>query len=171
MVLISISEADVFMAERSPADIERNELVSSKHSIALPSISPLILSLVFLRELEYFQGIIFLTTNLYSTIDVAFRSRVNIHLLFSPLPSSSRLVLWQKFMSRLPPGPTGDLASKLSNNDLEELARWELNGREIKNAIKTVRTWCICKEFEMNLLRLESGIKVTAPQAKKEERK
>ena len=79
-------------------------------------------------------------------------------------------MLWQKFLTRLPPGPSGDLTSKLSDKDLEELAKWELNGREIKNAIKTVRTWCICKEFEMNLLRLESGVKVTAPQAKKEER-
>lgn len=39
---------------------------------------------VFLRELEYFKGIIFLTTNLYSSIDAAFRSRVSIHLIFNP---------------------------------------------------------------------------------------
>ncbi|KAE9364491.1 P-loop containing nucleoside triphosphate hydrolase protein [Stipitochalara longipes BDJ] len=55
--VILLDEADVFMAERSPKDIARNELVS-----------------IFLRELEYFQGIIFLTTNLLSTIDNAFRS-------------------------------------------------------------------------------------------------
>ena len=168
--MTTISEADVFMAERSPADIERNELVSSKGHLPLLCCSSLTVLTVFLRELEYFQGIIFLTTNLYSTIDVAFRSRVNIHLLFSPLPFASRLVLWQKFLTRLPPGPSGDLGSEILDTDLEELAKWELNGREIKNAIKTVRTWCICKQFEMNLLRLESGIKVTAPQAKKEAR-
>jgi SpoVK/Ycf46/Vps4 family AAA+-type ATPase len=151
--VILLDEADVFMAERSPADIVRNELVS-----------------IFLRELEYFQGIIFLTTNLYSTIDAAFRSRVNIHLLFSPLPFASRLVLWRKFLSRLPasdkvPNPLSHLQEK----ELEQLGRWELNGREIKNAIKTVRTWCVCKGYEMSLLRLESGIKVTAPQARKVE--
>jgi len=50
-----------------------------------------------------------------------------------------------------------------------ELGKWELNGREIKNAIKTVRTWCLCKGFEMNLGRLEAGIVVTAPQAQKVE--
>ena len=55
----------------------------------------------------------------------------------------------------------------VSSKDLQQLAKWELNGREIKNAIKTVRTWCVCKSFEINLLRLESGINVTAPQAKK----
>jgi SpoVK/Ycf46/Vps4 family AAA+-type ATPase len=161
--VILLDEADVFMAERSPADVVRNELVS-----------------IFLRELEYFQGIIFLTTNLYSTIDVAFRSRVNIHLLFSPLPASSRLVLWRKFLSRLPPWTTAsngkgavnanifeNALDHLSESDMQQLALWELNGREIKNAIKTVRTWCVLKGYEMNLLRLESGIRVTAPQALK----
>jgi hypothetical protein len=56
---------------------------------------------------------------------------------------------------------------KLASKDMKELAKWELNGREIKNAIKTVRTWCVIKGFDMNLIRLESGIKVTAPQARK----
>jgi SpoVK/Ycf46/Vps4 family AAA+-type ATPase len=151
--VILLDEADVFMAERSPADIARNELVS-----------------IFLRELEYFRGIIFLTTNLYSTIDTAFRSRVNIHMLFEPLPPASRLVLWRKFLDRLPmeSGKVRPLEG-LERGDLEELAKWELNGREIKNAIKTVKMWCDCKEYDMSLLRLESGIKVTAPQAKKVE--
>lgn len=61
------------------------------------------------------------------------------------------------------------MESKLQEGDMEELAKWELNGREIKNAIKTVRTWCLCKGFEISLLRLEAGIKVTAPQAGKNE--
>jgi SpoVK/Ycf46/Vps4 family AAA+-type ATPase len=149
--VILLDEADVFMAQRSPADIARNELVS-----------------IFLRELEYFRGIIFLTTNLYSTIDAAFRSRVNIHLVFTPLSPASRLMLWRKFLSRLPPSSkANNVLEHLSDDDLEELARWELNGREIKNAIKTVKTWCDCKDYEMSLVRLESGIKVTAPQAKK----
>ncbi|RDW76993.1 ATPase-2 [Coleophoma cylindrospora] len=145
--VILLDEADVFMAKRSPADIARNELVS-----------------IFLRELEYFRGIIFLTTNLYASIDVAFRSRVNIHLVFHPLSVSSRLAVWQKFLSRLPAATTA-----LSDADLHQLARWDLNGREIMNTLKTVRTWCACKGFEMTLARLESGIKVTAPQATKGE--
>ncbi|RDL30841.1 uncharacterized protein BP5553_10186 [Venustampulla echinocandica] len=144
--VILLDEADVFMAERDPGDIARNELVS-----------------IFLRELEYFRGIIFLTTNLYSTIDTAFRSRVHLHLVFSPLPFSSRLILWQKFLSRL------DVPVVLGPQEMQEVAKWELNGREIKNVIKTARIWCVCKKFEMNLLRLESAIKVTAPQATKAE--
>ncbi|KIW00918.1 uncharacterized protein PV09_07661 [Verruconis gallopava] len=152
--VILLDEADVFMAERNPNDIARNELVS-----------------IFLRELEYFRGIIFLTTNLYETIDTAFRSRVNIHLLFNPLPPSARQVLWRKFLERLPPMRCSERRpiDGLEEEDLKELAKWELNGREIKNAIKTVKSWCDVKGYEINLHRLESGIKVTAPQGKKTE--
>ncbi|KAF2396114.1 ATPase [Trichodelitschia bisporula] len=154
--VILLDEADVFMAERSPNDIVRNELVS-----------------IFLRELEYFSGIIFLTTNLYHTIDAAFRSRVNIHLLFSPLAPEARALVWRKFLERLPGGKSGgDSDSEatlagMTEEDIKELAQWELNGREIKNAIHTVRTWCNVKGYEMTLARMESGIKVTAPQASK----
>lgn len=152
--VILLDEADVFMAERNPNDIARNELVS-----------------IFLRELEYFRGIIFLTTNLYETIDTAFRSRVNIHLLFNPLPPASRLTIWRKFLERLPPSKISgkSVIELLENEDLKVLSMWELNGREIKNAIKTVKSWCDVKGYEIDLQRLESGIKVTAPQAKKTE--
>src|SRR3954463_7894470 len=84
--VILLDEADVFMAERHPQDIARNELVS-----------------IFLRELEYFKGIIFLTTNLYDTIDKAFRSRVSLHLLFNALSADARLSIWRKFLDRIPP--------------------------------------------------------------------
>jgi hypothetical protein len=63
--------------------------------------------------------------------------------------------------------PKQEKKKKLSAKDLNELAKWELNGREIKNAIKTIRNWCIGKDLEMNLERLESGIKSTTPQATK----
>ncbi|KAL8828594.1 MAG: hypothetical protein Q9191_002495 [Dirinaria sp. TL-2023a] len=148
------------MAERSYADIARNELVS-----------------IFLRELEYFKGIIFLTTNLSSTIDLAFRSRVNIHLFFSPLSFTYRAQLWQKFLDRLllptevpatePTSSKVPTFRRLEIAEIQQLAAWELNGREIKNAVKTARTWCICKGYQISLERMESAIAVTAPTAKK----
>lgn len=196
--VVLLDEADVFMAERNPNDIARNELVS-----------------IFLRELEYFQGIIFLTTNLYNTIDSAFRSRVSLHLLFKPLTPAARLLVWQKFLDRLPPQEkaSGNASSSrvtdvtdessddaatikavttskasekkvavaastnaatptqgLTAEDLTELSLWQLNGREIKNAVKMVRTWCDNKEYQMTLDRLEAGIRVTSPHARKQGR-
>ena len=54
--IILIDEADVYLAERSLQDVQRNALVS-----------------VFLRHLEYFQGIMFLTTNRIATFNMAFQ--------------------------------------------------------------------------------------------------
>ncbi|KND89503.1 putative 26S protease regulatory subunit [Tolypocladium ophioglossoides CBS 100239] len=163
--VILLDEADVFMAERNPNDIHRNELVS-----------------IFLRELEYFRGIIFLTTNLYNTIDTAFRSRVSLHLLFQALDRDARETVWRKFLNRLPEPPSpeakqgasekGKEAAALSerpldDGDIRELSLWQLNGREIKNAVRMVRSWCDHKGYAMTLERLESGIRVTSPHTSK----
>ncbi len=59
--VLLLDEADVFLEKRSIHDIHRNALVS-----------------IFLRLLEYFQGILFLTTNRVETFDDAFQSRKNI---------------------------------------------------------------------------------------------
>ena len=166
--VILLDEADVFLARRSIDDLARNELVS-----------------IFLRQLEYYQGMIFLTTNLLSTIDEAFRSRMQIHLIYPTLSFDSRLTIWKSFLSRsqepleskaVPKsdGGVGAIAQKspptndnLTESDLETLATWNLNGREIKNVIKTVHTWCICKEYRFSLSRLETGIRVTSPFAER----
>jgi hypothetical protein len=174
--VVLLDEADVFMAERNPQDVVRNELVS-----------------VFLRELEYFRGILFLTTNLYSSIDNAFRSRISLHMLFSPLGPGPREAVWRQFLG-LPPSATakddhwveveGKAAAAaaapaggkskgfkdpvivdLTDRELRDLARWPLNGREIKNAAKMVRSWCGYKGYDLTLDRLEKGIRVTSPHA------
>jgi primosomal protein N' len=179
--VILLDEADVFMAERNPNDVHRNELVS-----------------IFLRELEYFRGIIFLTTNLYSTIDSAFRSRVSLHLLFQQLSRGARESVWRKFLERLPEtrprrvtaqgddGPVvdqtdgskaqggeavkeaGETDRPIDDEDLAQLSLWQLNGREIKNAVKMVHSWCCHKGYVLTLDRLESGIRVTTPHASKD---
>ncbi len=124
---------------------------------------------VFLRELEYFQGIMFLTTNLGSTIDDAFQSRINMQLLFPPLSYVSRRIIWSKFLSCLPAiGGASKAIVQIDESDLDELAKWELNGRQIKNAMKTVRTWCICKDYAITRARMENGILVTKPDARME---
>lgn len=162
--VILLDEADVFMAERNPNDIHRNELVS-----------------IFLRELEYFRGIIFLTTNLYHTIDAAFRSRVSLHLLFQSLNREARETVWRKFLQRLPEqkglelpsnedaeDSTEEAKAPLGDVELQQLSLWQLNGREIKNAVRMVKSWCDHKGYLMTLERLESGIKVTSPHATKD---
>lgn len=66
--VLLLDEADVFLEARTAQDIHRNALVS-----------------IFLRLLEYFQGILFLTTNRVATFDDAFQSRIHIALRVSAL--------------------------------------------------------------------------------------
>ncbi|KAH6687815.1 hypothetical protein F5X68DRAFT_275535 [Plectosphaerella plurivora] len=67
--ILLLDEADVLLSARTPTDnFERNGLVS-----------------VFLRKLEYYKGILFLTTNRIGKIDQALSSRIHLVLHYSRL--------------------------------------------------------------------------------------
>ncbi|KZF18974.1 P-loop containing nucleoside triphosphate hydrolase protein [Xylona heveae TC161] len=110
--VLLIDEADVFLQERDGLDIERNAIVS-----------------IFLRRLEYFQGVLILTTNRRSMIDSAFQSRIHLSLVYPDLDVKSRTILWKSFIDSVPSGIS------LSDSDIDELAKVPINGRQIKNAI------------------------------------
>jgi AAA+ superfamily predicted ATPase len=61
--IMLLDEADAFLAKRKQYDLQRNSIVA-----------------VFLRMLDYFQGILFLTTNRMVEFDEAFKSRIHISL-------------------------------------------------------------------------------------------
>lgn len=137
------------------------------------------------HHLEYFRGIIFLTTNLLSKIDHAFLSRCHIHLRYPPLSIQSRSVLWKNFLSRVQTPPSRSLQQdqapsgqpsrseadrvtvNLSADGINLLAAWNLNGREIKNVVKTAHLWCCYNNSELTLASIEAAISVTAPFADK----
>ena len=88
----------------------------------------------------------------------------------------SRSTLWKNFLLRLQkPGVSGQprgseaggVAVKLPANGLDLLAAWDLNGREIKNVVKTAHLWCCYNNSELTLARIEEAIRVTAPFADK----
>jgi SpoVK/Ycf46/Vps4 family AAA+-type ATPase len=114
--VLLLDECDVFLEERSPHDIERNKLVS-----------------IFLRMLEYYEGILFLTTNRVENMDAAFESRIHLSLQYKELDKASRLHVWQTFLSR------STRVEKFSTEQLDVLAEEELNGRQIKNVLKTAQ--------------------------------
>jgi hypothetical protein len=75
----------------------------------------------------------FLTSNRISDFDTALESRIQLTIHYPPLGRPSRLYVWKTFVQM------GDLESRLSEKDLETLAKIEINGRQIKNIIKTAR--------------------------------
>jgi hypothetical protein len=130
--VLLIDEADVFMEARSTNNLQRNELVS-----------------VFLRLLEYYSGIMILTTNRMRSIDAAFESRVDITLSYNALTEADRTRVWKNFLATLEPG-----AVDVGEADVIKLAKWDFNGRQIKSAIKTARILATKKREPLNARHL-----------------
>ncbi|KAI9661466.1 MAG: hypothetical protein M1831_002988 [Alyxoria varia] len=150
-----LDEADVFMAQRSDSSLLRNELVS-----------------IFLHELEYFRGVLFLTTNLLENIDNAFRSRIHLHLIYEPHGPPARRNLWETFLMKQP-GTVRRAEYKhvectLDSKDLDALALWRLNGREIKNIAKNVRAWCSSQGRAIDMTHVSAAIETTSPFTKRD---
>ncbi|KAM0544546.1 hypothetical protein ACHAPJ_011763 [Fusarium lateritium] len=127
--ILLLDEADVFLAERRRDDFNRNGLVA-----------------VFLRVLEYYAGILFLTTNRIGDFDEAFASRIHMSLHYPPLDWVSTHKILELNL-RMIAERYKEAGRKIEIEELEilrvlgeywqdnEKARW--NGRQIRNACQT----------------------------------
>src|SRR5262249_704808 len=79
----------------------------------------------FLRLLDYYQGILFLTTNRAEVLDPAVLSRVMLRLRYPDLDAAARTVIWRTMF--VAAGMT------LTGGAREELGQSDVNGREIRN--------------------------------------
>ena len=87
------------------------------------------LGIAFLRILEYYKGILVLTTNRTVNFDDAFYSRIHLSLTFKALDHRSRENIWRNFLR----------GADISAEDLGVFASKDLNGRQIKNVMKMAR--------------------------------
>ena len=126
---------------------------------------------VFLRLLEYYEGILFLTTNRISAFDEAFKSRIHLAIKYYPLSFETRRDLWRSFISS-----TGQNTEPhwLDDVALDQLASEELNGRQIKNAVRTAHALALSAGdslnrhyFEMSLSAMRSFEKDVAEDIEK----
>ena len=137
--VLLLDEADVFLEQRSSHDLERNKLVS-----------------IFLRILEYYEGILFLTTNRVDNIDAAFQSRIHISMQYGELSTSSRRHVWVNFLNASSKGKK----HMFSEGDLDKLANYEMNGREIKNVLKTAQLLASKKGNGLSYEHVESVLAI-----------
>lgn len=110
--VLLLDEADVFLEKRSTENLTRNAMVA-----------------VFLRLMEYYNGILFLTTNRGDNFDPAVLSRVTLALHFKKPTHEGRTIIWRNLLEN------SDI--KVSAKELSNLAELDINGREIKNAINS----------------------------------
>ena len=141
--VVLLDEADVFLEQRTLEDLARNALVS-----------------VFLRVLEYYDGILVLTSNRVGTFDEAFKSRIQLALHYADLDEYQRQQIWTNFINRLE-----DLGEDVDLSDLrdhvQQLAKEEINGRQIRNAITTARQYAEWKGEKVAYKHLEYVIEVS----------
>lgn len=153
--VLLLDEADVFLEQRSLHELERNKLVS-----------------IFLRVLEYYEGThypqhmqghnannftgtMFLTTNRVETFDPAFQSRIHISLDYQELSIDSRRTVWDNFLNNSTQEHT------ISATQLSELARMNMNGRQIKNILKIARLLASRKEEKLSFEHINTTLDVT----------
>ncbi len=110
--VLLFDEADVFMAQRDD-NLERSAIVG-----------------VFLRLLDYYHGLMFLTSNRPDVIDKAFKSRITLHLEYPDLDRARRLRIWNTMLAK---------AGITLNGDIDGVPDVELNGRQIRNMVRLVR--------------------------------
>ncbi|KAL9071329.1 MAG: hypothetical protein Q9157_005508 [Trypethelium eluteriae] len=129
--VLLLDEADVFLAKRERGDVRRNALVS-----------------IFLRILEYYPGILFLTTNRVGEFDEAFRSRIHLPLYYPNLSRAATLDMWDNCLKLLErQNEERDVKIQFDREQLLNFAKrhfddtvdYELswNGRQIRNAFQT----------------------------------
>ena len=141
--VVLLDEADVFLEQRTLNDLERNALVS-----------------VFLRILEYYEGILILTSNRVGTFDEAFKSRIQLSLYYVNLTKSQRIKIWKNFLNRLKPLPETNIDFDDIECYIDELSDHEMNGRQIRNAITTARQLARFQNKTMSYGHLKHVIRV-----------
>lgn len=97
---------------------------------------------VLLRVLEYYEGILILTTNRLKTFDIAVQSRVNFAIKFKDLDDKQKRNIYRTFIDQLTDENTSDKQQLLGwLDDEEQIEEYggspfkELNGRQIRNVL------------------------------------
>ena len=109
--------------------------------------------------LEYYTGILFLTTNRVGAFDEAFKSRIHISLYYPPLKEAQTLSIWKMNLKRILAKKQGAMIVKNEDELLEyaknhfqdnvaRRTRW--NGRQIRNAFQTAAALAEFEAYERN---------------------
>lgn len=141
--IVLLDEADVFLEVRQDSgqsDGKRNALVA-----------------VFLKELEYFSGIVFLTTNRLASFDAAMKSRIHLALGYESPGIQIREQIWLQVLRSV---PTEEMGIDDMDGAVESVLQEELNGREIANAVNTARTIARYEKERLQLRHIEMVVEV-----------
>ncbi|KAI1108790.1 P-loop containing nucleoside triphosphate hydrolase protein [Nemania sp. NC0429] len=130
-----LDEADVLLCKRSSAEMDRNAVVA-----------------VFLRKLEYFQGVLILTTNRKQDFDDAFKSRIHVTISFPNLSNDSRSAIWKGLIKANKKVKIDDSWTEAA---YKKLGEYDINGRTIKNILRTAVAYANAKDERLGIQHVD----------------
>lgn len=126
--IILLDEVDVFAVDRLGTSIERNAMTA-----------------IFLRMLERYSGVMFMTTNLKDNLDPAFISRATATIEYKSLTEKDREQIWLGILNKA--NSIGKVTVDNSVYEaIKEHAMIDINGRVIKNTIRLAYTLALTTE-------------------------
>ena len=134
--VVLLDEADIFLEQRDASNIERNAMVG-----------------IFLRLIEYYQGVLFLTTNRIKSLDKAFPSRISLAIHYPDLDAASREKIWKTLTTLANGGQELDM-------DYAEFAKIPTNGRNIKHIIRLATILAKSEDRKMTAKDIQKMINI-----------
>lgn len=133
--VLQFDECEIFLAKRGN-DLERSAIVG-----------------IFLRLLDYYRGLLFLTTNRPEVLDEAVLSRVMLRLEYPHLDAETRAQIWESMF--------GVAKLRLVGVSFVALGKLDLNGRQIRNLTRLAKilypSGTITREGLLEALRFGCG--------------
>lgn len=121
--ILLLDEADVYIRCRDN-DLQHNAIVAE-----------------FLRTLEYFKGLLFMTTNRIEDVDDAILSRCIATIQYEVPPKDDAMRLWKSLSTQFHADLSDDLIDKLSD------IYAKCSGRDIKELLKLTSKYCKSKQI------------------------
>ena len=138
--IILLDEVDVFAVKRDGASIERNAMTA-----------------IFLRMLERYSGVMFMTTNLLNNLDNAFISRSTAVIKYHNLTADDRAKIWNGLFDKIEILNTLKISDDLKER-VKDLSQHDLNGRVIKNTVRLAYSLAISKNEELSLEHINTAL-------------
>ncbi|OTB07949.1 hypothetical protein M426DRAFT_317451 [Hypoxylon sp. CI-4A] len=139
--VLLIDEVDVFVQSRGMGHqgptTERNALVS-----------------VFLRVLEYYQGIVILTTNQIALFDIAVQSRIHIAIKFTKLDRTQSKSIFQQRVDKYNKKGLVEEYTQIMKYGEDEIHKKGFDGRQLRNLVASAMGRAQAREEGNNRLKM-----------------
>jgi hypothetical protein len=141
--ILVLDEADVYLSSRKYSPLSSN--VQGTNAMTG----------VFLRVLEYYTGILFLTTNVVDSIEPAIYSRMSLFVKYEDLNLKDRKLLWTNFLNHIG-------FRHPSQEFWDSILPLNINGRVIRNIIQNAQILAQSKRSSLSEEHLLKAYQVMA---------